>query len=487
MCRLKQSYALLVAGLLLLCGCASSVSPTAAPLRYAKLLRMTDAPDHTWVEILNPWDTTQVLRQYLLVNQAMSSVAVKALQAQHPASVLLHTPLQRTLPQSTVHASLALQLEAQQSLVGLCDTAYIVAPELKELHLPDFGRGDQPNVERIVAAKTQACLFAPFENARYESLERAQIPVVDCADYLETSPLGRAEWMRFYGRLWGKSQLADSLFACEVSSYERLKQMVHSTLVQTTSSGLAHPTPSGASQRENLPKMQSTSIAKIPVDTPNVGGHKKNLRRNPKNVGDFSKNVGDFPKNVGENFENVGDNFDNLREMENPAYKAIASRGEKSSIASHSTDSVSHRAPRVWLDLPWQSTWYAPGGHSYLATLIADAGGDYPLRHNDQAGSLPLPLERAWQYAQTADVWIIKGGEELPPNYAALTALSHVYAQFPAVRSHRVWVCPTMQVPYYEHTPFAPTQLLREWSIMLGTLLVDATTSLRYFHPLPRH
>ena len=487
MCRLKQSYALLVAGLLLLCSCDSSVSPTAAPLRYAKLLRMTDAPDHTWVEILNPWDTTQVLRQYLLVNQAMSSVAVKALQAQHPASVLLHIPLQRTLPQSTVHASLALRLEAQQSLVGLCDTAYIVAPELKELHLPDFGRGDQPNVERIIAAKTQTCLFAPFENARYESLERAQIPVVDCADYLETSPLGRAEWMRFYGRLWGKSQLADSLFACEVRSYERLKQMVHSTLVQTTSSGLAHPTPSGASQRENHPKMQSTSIAKIAVDTPNVGGHKKNLQRNPKNVGDFSKNVGDFPKNVGENFENVGDNSDNLREKENPAYKAMASREEKSSIASHSTDSVSHRAPRVWLDLPWQSTWYAPGGHSYLATLIADAGGDYPLRHNDQAGSLPLPLERAWQYAQTADVWIIKGGEELPPNYAVLTALSHVYAQFPAVRSHRVWVCPTMQVPYYEHTPFAPTQLLREWSIMLGTLPVDATTSLRYFHPLPRH
>ena len=473
MCRLKQSYALLVAGLLLLCSCASSVSPTAAPLRYAKLLRMTDAPDHTWVEILNPWDTTQVLRQYLLVNQAISSVAVKALQAQHPASVLLHTPLQRTLPQSTVHASLALRLEAQQSLVGLCDTAYIVAPELKELHLPDFGRGDQPNVERIIAAKTQACLFAPFENARYESLERAQIPVVDCADYLETSPLGRAEWMRFYGRLWGKSQLADSLFACEVRSYERLKQMVHSTLVQTTSSRLSCATSCEASQRERHSKMQSTSIAKIPVDTPNVGGHKKNLRRNPKNVG--------------ENSENVGDNFDNLREKENPAYKAMASREEKSSIASHSTDSVSHRAPRVWLDLPWQSTWYAPGGHSYLATLIADAGGDYPLRHNDQAGSLPLPLERAWQYAQTADVWIIKGGEELPPNYAALTALSHVYAQFPAVRSHRVWVCPTMQVPYYEHTPFAPTQLLREWSIMLGTLPVDATTSLRYFHPLPRH
>lgn len=441
-------------------------------MRYAKLLRMTDAPDHTWVEILNPWDTAQVLRQYLLVDQTMSSATVEALQAQHPTSVLLQTPLQRTLPQSTVHAALALQLGAEHSLVGLCDTAYIVAPELKKLHLPDFGRGDQPNVERIVAAKTQACLFAPFENARYESLERAQIPVVDCADYLETSPLGRAEWMRFYGRLWGKSQLADSLFALEVRNYERLAQRVVSGAAQTTSFGLA--------QRDIPSSSTSVSTETIPVDTPNVGGRKKNLRRNLKNVGVFSKDVGDFPKNV-------GDNRDNLQEKEASARKATASRGEKSSMASHPTDSASHRAPRVWLDLPWQSTWYVPGGRSYLATLIADAGGDYALHHNDQTGSLPLPLERAWQYAQTADVWIIKGGDDVPQNYAALKELSRVYAQFPAVRSHRVWVCPTMQVPYYEHTPFAPAQLLREWCIMLGTLPVDATTSLRYFHPLPRH
>ena len=190
---------------------------------------------------------------------------------------------------------------------------------------------------------------------------------------------------------------------------------------------------------------------------------------------------------MGENFENVGDNLDNLREKDASMHKATASRGEDSSVTLQPPSSISHRAVRVWLDLPWQSTWYVPGGRSYLATLIADAGGDYPLRHNDQAGSLPLPLERAWQYAQTADVWIIKGGDELPPNYAALTALSRVYAQFPAVRSHRVWVCPTMQVPYYEHTPFAPAQLLREWCIMLGALPLDATDALRYFHSLPLH
>lgn len=386
MCRLSSICALWLQCLFLLIGCASAELLTAVPLRYAKLLRMTEQPDYIWSEVVNPWDTTQILHQYLLIDKGVSSEKVRTLQTQHKTAVVVRTPLQRSLMQSTVHASLALQLGAQQQLVGLCDTAYIVAPELKKLHLSDFGRGDQPNVERIIAAQTDACWFAPFEEMRYTSLERANIPVIDCADYLETTPLGRAEWMRFYGRLWGKSQLADNLFEQEVRQYEDLAQKI---------------------------KESSESS--------------QNSLRNTRNL--------------------------------------------------------SHK-PRVWLDLPWQSTWYVPGGKSYLSALIADAGGDYALQNNDQSGSLPLPLERAWKYAQQAEVWIIKGGQEVPSDYTELSQLSRVYSQFPAVRSHRVWVCNTMQVPYYEQTPFFPALLLREWCQMLGTLTQDSATFLRYFHPL---
>lgn len=395
MCRLGSIHALGLVVLFLLIGCASAELPTAVPLRYAKLLRMTEQPDYIWSEVVNPWDTTQVLHQYLLIDKGVSSEKVRTLQTQHKTAVVVRTPLQRSLMQSTVHASLALQLGAQQQLVGLCDTAYIVAPELKKLHLSDFGRGDQPNVERIIAAQTDACWFAPFEEMRYTSLGRANIPVIDCADYLETTPLGRAEWMRFYGRLWGKSQLADSLFEEEVRQYEDLAQKI----------------------KESSNRSQSSF--------------------------------------------------------------------ESSQSSLRNTQNLSHK-PRVWLDLPWQSTWYVPGGKSYLSALIADAGGDYALQHNDKSGSLPLPLERAWKYAQQAEVWIIKGGQEVPSDYAELSQLSRVYAHFPAVRSHRVWVCNTMQVPYYEQTPFSPALLLREWCQMLGTLTVGSATSLRYFHPLSR-
>ena len=134
MCRLSSICALWLQCLFLLIGCSSVELPTAVPLRYAKLLRMTEQPDYIWTEVVNPWDTTQVLHQYLLIDKGVSSEKVRTLQTQHENAVVVRTPLQRSLMQSTVHASLALQLGAQQQLVGLCDTAYIVAPELKRLH-----------------------------------------------------------------------------------------------------------------------------------------------------------------------------------------------------------------------------------------------------------------------------------------------------------------------------------------------------------------
>lgn len=51
------------------------------------------------------------------------------------------------------------------------------------------------------------------------------MPIIECADYMETSPLGRAEWMKFYGLLTGKEQEADSLFKSIEKEYLSLKQI----------------------------------------------------------------------------------------------------------------------------------------------------------------------------------------------------------------------------------------------------------------------
>ena len=65
-------------------------------------------------------------------------------------------------------------------------------------------------------------MLSPFENSGgYGRLGKLDIPIIECADYMETSSLGRAEWMRFYGLLFGKAAEADSLFARVEADYLR--------------------------------------------------------------------------------------------------------------------------------------------------------------------------------------------------------------------------------------------------------------------------
>jgi iron complex transport system substrate-binding protein len=53
-------------------------------------------------------------------------------------------------------------------------------------------------------------------------VENIGAAIIECADYMETSALGRAEWMRFYGMLTGKENTADSLFAAIEHNYKTI-------------------------------------------------------------------------------------------------------------------------------------------------------------------------------------------------------------------------------------------------------------------------
>lgn len=62
--------------------------------------------------------------------------------------------------------------------------------------------------------------------------------------------------------------------------------------------------------------------------------------------------------------------------------------------------------PLVISGLPWQGVWYVPGGDSYMAHAIADAGGKYLFDNNSQRESIPLSMEELFDKAVNAKVWI---------------------------------------------------------------------------------
>ncbi|PLX15036.1 MAG: ABC transporter substrate-binding protein [Marinilabiliales bacterium] len=65
--------------------------------------------------------------------------------------------------------------------------------------------------------------------------------------------------------------------------------------------------------------------------------------------------------------------------------------------------------PKILLGLPWKSTWYVPGGKSFLAKMISDAGGDYIWKENESRESLPLGIESVFAMASDANIWINTG------------------------------------------------------------------------------
>ena len=140
-----------------------------------------------------------------------------------PQGKLIRTPLQKVVLTSAIHAALLTKLGAGASIKGLADTDYIVSPQVKALlrtGTKNIGSSMRPNTELIRTLQADAIFVSPFENAGFGGLEQLNIPLIICADYMKTSPLGRAEWMRFYGRLVGLGEKADSLFQATVATYK---------------------------------------------------------------------------------------------------------------------------------------------------------------------------------------------------------------------------------------------------------------------------
>lgn len=250
---LSYFLALLICSSLLSCKQRTTVSLPATDslaFSYASLLHITRTDSYAVAVVRDAWNPQRTLQRYLLLpHNAPAPPHI------HEATIV-RIPLLRAVAFSSIHASLFAELGKSNHLCGLCDVPYLYNSELrKRLEnglLTDMGAAMTPNIELIAAAKPDALFVSPFENAGHGQIARLGIPIIECADYMETSPLGRAEWMRFYGLLFGCEAKADSLFYEIEKEYLALskigkEQPVKPKLLCDTKSGSAWYVPGGNS------------------------------------------------------------------------------------------------------------------------------------------------------------------------------------------------------------------------------------------------
>ena len=234
-----QPCLLVLLALLTLCSCGNRRTATAntavdtVTFKYARLIHIEHHDAYTVARVDNPWKPGKALHTYVLVPYGAEQP--EAL----PQGTVVRTPLRRSIIFTSVHAALVDVLGAQRQVAGVADRKYIKVPFVQQGcadgTLADCGDGMNPLVEKIIDAEADAILLSPFENSGgYGRLEDISIPLIECAEYMEASPLARAEWMRFYGMLYGQERRADSLFAAVDSSYHALRRLAATSATQPT-------------------------------------------------------------------------------------------------------------------------------------------------------------------------------------------------------------------------------------------------------------
>ena len=233
-------------------------------MKYAKLLTIVkhgdgeeasdkaEGIDYQYAEaiIANPWKAGTMLHRYILIpkgEEGDKTVAMLALQRTSGMGCTtdtVRTPVKRSAVFIAPHCQLMYELGCQQAIRGVCDLNYINIPDVKKRaasagnasagnassenassgnasaqnSIVDCGSSMAPDIERIIALKPEAILVSPFENSGgYGKLDKLHIPLIEAADYMESSPLGRAEWMKFYGMLFGKDKNISTTAAVEAS------------------------------------------------------------------------------------------------------------------------------------------------------------------------------------------------------------------------------------------------------------------------------
>ena len=295
----------------------------------------------------------------------------------------IRTPVERIALFSTTHIGYIDLLGCADRIIAVARPEYVNNQSLQERirngDISEIGMPFSPNVEVILELDPDVIVATALPASRktdYQALVSAGIPVVVVAEWLEQSPLGRAEWMKLYGALLGRENLAREKFA----AIER-------------------------------------------------------------------------------------------------SYTALAS----------TTDTITRR-PSIVPGMPFKDAWFVPGGKSYVAQLLRDAGAEYYWSGTAKAGSIKMDIEAVYPVALDAEFWLNPG---TVLSLEELQAKDARFRDFSSVKSGKVYnnnkqLNPAGGNAYWELGVVQPDRILEDLirilhpDIFSGGSLEDSLTFYRH-------
>lgn len=203
-------------------------------IEYASGLSIVKYDDYSVVTVSNPWPNANKDFKYVL----------KEKEAKVPDSLQAYTaiqvPLESVVVTSTTNIPFLEMLEVENKLVGFPHTDYISSEKTRALidkgSVKNVGQNEKLNIEQLIELSPDLIVTFGVDNNNpmLDNLKKSGLNILIQGDWMEQSPLGKAEWIKLYGALFGKEEKAKELFDKIVQSYEQAKKLATEKAVNST-------------------------------------------------------------------------------------------------------------------------------------------------------------------------------------------------------------------------------------------------------------
>ena len=259
-------------------------------------IKGADGKESVLITVTNPWQGADSVTTWLFIARNGEEIP------EGFAGQVLEGDAKRIVAMSSTHIAMLDAIGEVGRVAGVSGIDYISNLDIQARRdsIGDVGYEGNINYELLLSLDPDLVLLYGVNgaSAMESKLEELSIPFMYVGDYLEESPLGKAEWMVALSEVAGKREDGEKIFAA------------------------------------------------IPV-----------------------------------------------------RYNALKKKVADSALG----------APSVMLNVPYGDSWFMPSTQSYVARLIADAGGHYVYQKNTGSASAPIDMEEAYLLASDADMWLNVG------------------------------------------------------------------------------
>ena len=178
-------------------------------MRHARNISVYEKDYGYRMDVICPWDTTLSLGSFAIVKDETKAV-------DQDVTGVLKAPLQSVISFSATQWSVFLRLGEIDRVKGILEGRFVTDSTMRALlaqqKVYDIGTEAAADIERMIQLRPDALLYSPYFDGNQGGLKVTGAVLFPFADYMENTPLGRAEWIRVIGILAGCEDKADAWF-----------------------------------------------------------------------------------------------------------------------------------------------------------------------------------------------------------------------------------------------------------------------------------